>query len=133
MTNHRIDLQAPEEDHGKTRMSYLGQPIGASNSPIYAAARWLLANGLASPDAMVATYRGETLCMSGKASESAKWTVKERDRGGLSLEPNFAFPRMAQKPAKSLLSGTTPAGTRACGFWAMTAHAIVTGALFPWR
>jgi hypothetical protein len=44
MTTHRIDLEAPEKRHGKTRMSYLGEPIGASDSPIYSAARWLLAN-----------------------------------------------------------------------------------------
>jgi hypothetical protein len=82
VTTHRIDLQAPEKGHGKTRMSYLGQPIGASDSPIFAAARWLLANGLASPDDTVAAYRAkpcnrETLCMSGKAGVLAKWTVEE--------------------------------------------------------
>jgi hypothetical protein len=81
MTTHRIDLRAPERGHGKTSMSYLGEPIGASDSPIYSAARWLLANGHASPDDTVATYRGKTLCMSGKAGELAKWTVEENARG----------------------------------------------------
>jgi hypothetical protein len=57
MTTHRIDLHVPEKGHGKTL--YLGQPIGASDSPIFAAARWLLANGLASPDDPVAAYRIE--------------------------------------------------------------------------
>jgi hypothetical protein len=49
VTTHRIDLQAPEKGHGKTRMSYLGEPIVVSDSPIFAAARWLLANGHAGP------------------------------------------------------------------------------------
>jgi hypothetical protein len=69
MTTHRIDLQAPEKGYGKTLMSYLGEPIEASDSPIYSAARWLFTNGHASPDDTVATYRGETLCMSGKAGK----------------------------------------------------------------
>jgi hypothetical protein len=33
MTTHRIDLQATEKGHGKTRMFYLGEPIGTSDSP----------------------------------------------------------------------------------------------------
>jgi hypothetical protein len=40
-----------------------------------ALAHWLLANGHASPDDTVATYRGETLCMSGKAGELAPITL----------------------------------------------------------
>jgi hypothetical protein len=49
MTAHRIDLRAPAKGHGKTIMLFRGQPIGASDSQIYSAARWLLANGHASP------------------------------------------------------------------------------------
>jgi hypothetical protein len=72
MTTHRIDLQAPEKGRGKTRMVYLGRPIGTSDSPIFAAARWLLANGHASLDEKSPPIaRGETLCMSGKAGELA--------------------------------------------------------------
>jgi hypothetical protein len=51
--------------------------------------------------------------VSGKASEPAKWTVKERDRGGLSLEPYFAFPRMAQKPASHPSPVTTVSSSEA--------------------
>jgi hypothetical protein len=80
-------------------MRYNGKDIGASNSPIFAAARRLLANNAAWPDDTVATYRGEALCMSGKAGELAKWTVKERDKGRLSLEPWCAFPGTAQIPS----------------------------------
>jgi hypothetical protein len=101
MPANRIDLKTPAKGYGKTLMSYLGEPIGASDSPIYAGARWLLANGHASPDDTVATYRGKTLCMSGKAGELAKWTVQEMDRRG----------------------------TRTCGFWTMTAHALISGCI----
>jgi hypothetical protein len=99
MSTHRIDLLPLPRGHGKTPMRYNGKDIGASNSPIFAAARRLLANNAAWPDDTVATYRGEALCMSGKAGELAKWTVKERDKGRLSLEPWCAFPGTAQIPS----------------------------------
>lgn len=88
MKVHRIDLIRPREgkQYGPIPMWYRGQPIGRANAPIFAAARWLLANGHAEPGDTIAIYRGDTLCMSGKAGELAKWTVKERDKGGLSLE-----------------------------------------------
>jgi hypothetical protein len=107
---HRIDLQAPEKGHGKTRMSYLGEPIGTSDSPIFAAARWLLANGHAKPSDTVATFRGETLCMSGNAGELAKWTVQEGDRRGLQMVRYMPFlvPSVASNSGKSPFPGTTP-------------------------
>jgi hypothetical protein len=71
MASHRIDLQLLPHGHGKTPMAHNGKIIGSSGSPIYAAARWLLDNGVAWPDDTVATYRGETLCLSGKAGELA--------------------------------------------------------------
>jgi hypothetical protein len=74
MTTHRVDLLPLPKRHGRT-------PI----SPIYAAARWPLDNGLAWPDDIVETYRGEMLCMSGKAGELAKWTVEEAKHGNPSL------------------------------------------------
>jgi hypothetical protein len=67
-------------------MFYRGQHIGHSDSPIFAAARWLLANGMAEPGDRVETYRGETLCMSGKAGGLAKWTVCENAHGNPSLQ-----------------------------------------------
>jgi hypothetical protein len=76
----RIDLLPLPNGHGKTPMLFKGQSIGVSNSPIYAAARWLLHNGLACPDDVVSTYRGETLCMNGKAGELAKFMVVEQSR-----------------------------------------------------
>jgi hypothetical protein len=85
MTTHRVDLLPLPKRHGRTPMVYNGKVIGASNSPIYAAARWPLDNGLAWPDDIVETYRGETLCMSGKAGELAKWTVEEAKHGNPSL------------------------------------------------
>jgi hypothetical protein len=85
MTARRIDLLPLPKRQGRTPMLYQGKAIGASNSPIYAGARWLLDNGLAWPDDVVSTYRGETLCMSGKAGELAKWTVEEAKHGNPSL------------------------------------------------
>jgi hypothetical protein len=107
---HRIDLQAPEKGHGKTRMSYLGEPIGTSDSPIYSAARWLLANGHASPDDTVATYRGETLCTSGKAGGLARWTIQEGERRGLRMVRYmpFASAPVAPNSGKSPVPGTSP-------------------------
>jgi hypothetical protein len=92
VSEHRIDLQPDlrPHQHGPTPMLYCGKAIGSSNSPIFAAARWLLDNGAAWPDDTVVTYRrsghGETLCMAGKAGELAKWTVSESDHGSPSLQ-----------------------------------------------
>jgi hypothetical protein len=76
MATHRIDLTPPPRGHGKTLMAYNGKLIGSSNSPLFAAARWLLDNGAAWPDDRVETYRGDMLCTFGRAGELAKWTVK---------------------------------------------------------
>src|SRR4029453_6344994 len=57
-STHRIDLKPPEKGYGRTHMFYRGQHIGHSDSPIFAAARWLLANGMAEPGDRVETYRG---------------------------------------------------------------------------
>jgi hypothetical protein len=86
MSTHRIDLLPLPRRQGRTPMRYNGKDIGKSDAPIFAAARWLLANNAAWPEDTVATYRGETLCISGKAGELAKWTVCERDNGKPSLE-----------------------------------------------
>jgi hypothetical protein len=83
---HRVDLlPLPERKrHGRTPMVYNGKAIGASNS-VYAAARWLLDNGAASPSDTVETWRGETLCMSGNVAELAKGTIEETKHGNPSL------------------------------------------------
>jgi hypothetical protein len=85
MANIRIELRAVSLGHGKTPMFYQGKVIGSSHSPIYAAARWLLENGLANSDDEVATYRGSTPCQSGKVGELAKRTVEEAKHGNPSL------------------------------------------------
>jgi hypothetical protein len=97
---HRIDLQAPKKSYGKTLMRSNGKDIGASNSPIFAAARWLLDNNAAFEDDTVETYRGNTLCMSGKAGELAKWTVQENAHGNPSLQLACwrPFPTAAVRP-----------------------------------
>ena len=93
-------------------MVYNGKAIGASNSPIYAAARWLLDNGAAFPDDTVSTYRGETLCMSGKAGELAKRTVEENNHGNpsLTLRRWRAFQTLGEgsPAAEPALDGQTP-------------------------
>jgi hypothetical protein len=61
--------------HGPKTMLYQGKNIGHSDEPILAAARWLLDNRAAWLDETVVTYRGETLCMSGKVGEMAKLPV----------------------------------------------------------
>jgi hypothetical protein len=66
-------------------MSYRGEVIGQSDQPIYAAARWPLDRGIAEPGDEIATYRGETLCMSGNVGDLAKWTVEELKKGKPSL------------------------------------------------
>jgi hypothetical protein len=97
METHRIDLRPDLRPrgcrHGKTPMLYQGKSIGSSNSPVYAAVRWLLDNNAAAPDDTVESYRGEMLCMSGRAGELAKWTVRENDHGNPSLQlvPYKAF------------------------------------------
>jgi hypothetical protein len=83
--DYRIDLLPLPNGHGKTPMLFKGRFIGVSNSPIDAAARWLLDNGLACPDDVVSTYRGETLCMTGKVGELAKWMVVENNQGNPSI------------------------------------------------
>jgi hypothetical protein len=108
----RVDLQAPKKGYRKTLMRYNGKDIGASNSPIFAAARWLLDNNAAFEDDTVETYRGNTLCMSGKAGELAKWTVQENAHGNPSLQLACwrPFPTAALRPrtAKSSPSHQPP-------------------------
>jgi hypothetical protein len=80
MSAHRIKLLPLPERHGRTPMVFNGTPIGTSTAAIYAGARWLLDNGLAASDDTVESWRGGTLCMSGKADILAKWSVTGSDR-----------------------------------------------------
>src|SRR4029450_5264175 len=79
----KAKAEASANDEDRIRISRLRYPAQSLNGP----------------DDTVATYRGETLCMSGKAGELAKWTVKERDKSRLSLEPWGASPGTAQIPS----------------------------------
>ena len=111
----RIDLREPEKKHGRTIMSYCGADIGASYSPIYAAARWLLDNNHAKSDDTVATYRGDMPCMSGKAGELAKWTIAENDRG----DPTFSLRRWKGFSAENVAppAARTPRTPPSCLRW----------------
>jgi hypothetical protein len=82
MTVHRIDILPDKRGYGRPAMIYNGKPVGKSNSPIYAAARWLLDQGAAQPADTVETWGSDgILSMYGIAGELAKWTVVEDDDG----------------------------------------------------
>jgi hypothetical protein len=85
MADHRIDLEPSKRGFGGDSMFLDGVLIGKSEESLYAAARWLLANGAAEPDDTVATYRGGTLCMSGRVGHLAKLTTIETKSGKPSL------------------------------------------------
>ena len=63
MTTHRIALTAASRD--RATMHYRGEVIGESREPLFAAARYLLAKGLASPEHRIETWRGKTMCLAG--------------------------------------------------------------------
>ena len=63
------------------RMIVNGEAIGYSHEPVYAAARWLLRNGKASPEDLLTTYRGETPCMTGIVGQLATQTVQDTPEG----------------------------------------------------
>ena len=100
IATHRIDLtpafrQKPDKTYtgqGMAFMSYQGQPIGESKQPLFAAARWLLANGRALPGDRVQTYRSGVLCMTGPVDVAAGLTVLEPDSGGLRFARYKPFP-----------------------------------------
>jgi hypothetical protein len=88
--------------HGKTPMLYGQELIGHSHAPIYAAARWLLDNGVAQPGDTVGTFRDGRLCMSGEACELAKRTVIEDDDGN----PTFQLRGYKPFPTTTVRSRT---------------------------
>ena len=83
MVTHRIDL---------------GRQVGQSKrtsrqtaQPIYDCARYLLDHDLAEESDTIETYRSDMRCMFGRVGDCAKWTVKERDKRGLQIEPFELF------------------------------------------
>ena len=70
---HRIELTAASRD--RASMRYRGEVIGESREPLFAAARYLLAKGLASPEDRIETWRGKTMCLAGPVGAAAKLTV----------------------------------------------------------
>jgi hypothetical protein len=95
----RIDLKpAPR---GKAEMYLNGDYIGVSSEPLFAAARWLLANNKAKPGDQIRIYRDDMLCMSGPVGLSARLTVTEDKRGGMRLSEWRLLPkRIAQDEPK---------------------------------
>jgi hypothetical protein len=102
MNVHRIDLRPDMRpggrQWGKTPMLYRGEVIGSSHDPEYAAARWLLDDGMAAPEDRLETYRGETLCMRGIVGKLAKWTVVENKDG----DPTFTLSHWKPFPGSSV-------------------------------
>jgi hypothetical protein len=112
VTVRRIDLQPDEKHFGGDTMLFNGKVIGKSEQPIYAAARWLLANNAAAGCDTVATYRGETLSMHGVVGDLAKWTVVETKDGkpaSLYLRPYrpFSSSPVAARTAETVLGGSS--------------------------
>jgi hypothetical protein len=70
---HRINLSPAPDD--KAKMSYSGRDLGLSRQPLFAAARKLLAEGLAEPEDRMETWRGKTKCLSGPVWAAAKLSV----------------------------------------------------------
>ena len=64
-----------------------GRVLARSRQPLFAAARTLLSEGFAPETAITARHAGsEIVAMRSTVGEAAQWTVKERDKGGLSKE-----------------------------------------------
>lgn len=92
-----IKIYLKPAPRGKAEMYFNGEHIGQSSEPLFAAARWLLANNLAKPDDQVRIYRDEMLCMAGPVGLSARLTVSEDKRGGMRLKEWRLLPgRIAQ-------------------------------------
>jgi hypothetical protein len=111
MTVHRIDILPDKRGYGRPAMIYNGKPVGKSNSPIYAAARWLLDHGAALPADMIETWGSDgILSMYGIAGELSKWTVVENDDGDPTFELRrykpFPSSTVGPRAAKNSLGGT---------------------------
>lgn len=104
MASHRIDLERNRRGFGGYTMLYDGVLIGKSEQPIYAAARWLLANG-AKPLDTVETWRKGQISMKSTVGEAAKWTVTETQSGKPSLYLRryeaYSGPRVGSQTAET--------------------------------
>jgi len=63
-------------------MEYEGTLIGKSNTPLFAAARWLKNNALAADEDIIETWRDGMRCMSAKVGVAAQLTVSETTMSG---------------------------------------------------
>jgi hypothetical protein len=112
VTVRRVDLQPAEKHFGGDTMLFNGKVIGKSEQPLYAGARWLLANNAAAEGDTIATFRGETLSMHGIVGDLAKWTVVETKHANPSLclrhyEP-FSGPPVASPAGEAPEPATIP-------------------------
>lgn len=87
MSSLSIEL-VPVRQRPGVYAALLGQRVLArSRQPLLDAARGLLAEGMAPETVLVARHAGSsTIAMRSTVGEAAKWTIKERDRGGLRKE-----------------------------------------------
>lgn len=82
---------------GRYKATVGGEELCRSRQPFYDAARALLAEGYAPETVLEARHQGsDIVAMRGTVGEAAKWTVQERDRGGLRRVPWKPHPRAAQ-------------------------------------
>lgn len=89
--SYRTDEKGRSSGHGKAVMTYGGRTIGETGEPLFAAARYLLAKGLARPEDMISTYRNGVRSMSANVEWAAGRTVVETAISGPRVGPYRPF------------------------------------------
>lgn len=80
--------------------------VRSSRQPLLDAARELLAVGYPPETVLTTRHQGsDIVAQRSTVGEAAKWTIKERDRGGLRRELWQPHPRAAQKADCSIPEG----------------------------
>jgi len=90
---YRVDCRGRWSGHGMAVMNYEGRGIGESKQPLYDAARYLLAHGLALPSDLIGTYREGALCLRSTVGRAAKLTIVEDSRTGPRIVAYRPFPK----------------------------------------
>jgi hypothetical protein len=89
MQTHSITLISTDSG-SRAHMVHNGIDIGISREPLFAAARYLIANQLAHPRDTIETIRNGVVCLSATIWVAARLTVTERSSGeyGFTLAQN---------------------------------------------
>ena len=118
-TTHRIDIEPALREtrpgvwtgHGRAIMRYRGEQIGESAEPLFAAARILLDRGLADPDDVIQTFRGDTPCLRAKVGAAAGRSFVEAKAGGIRIgKYNPLGDRLSPRSVGVGIDETAPAG-----------------------